>query len=329
MIYKLISIIVPNYNKSDFISETITAVLAQTYINWELLIVDDNSTDNSWQIIKGYAKKDQRINAFENNSGRKGGSVCRNIGLKRAKGEFVIFLDSDDFLVKTCLEKRLVEFHINMEADFIVFPMGTFYYKIGDCSSKWIPDRNNHLQKFLMHMLPWQTMQPIWKRKILEKIDGFDEAFPRLQDVEIHTRVLLEDDVNYMVSKSRTPDCYYRISEERKIAHPSLFYSQWVDAVELYITKTIHILNFGGFNKNKHFLKGTLIRGITTLLNAKKNGEIDEEDSKQLINRLFDFSKKKFNQVLYLKIYVKLYNKGFYRIKGFNFIFQNIIIITK
>ena len=92
---ELVSIITPAYNCEKYISETIDSVLAQTYSNWEMLIVNDKSTDNTEKIINAYSQRDTRIkviNLIENS----GAAVARNKALEKAKGRFIAFLDSDD-----------------------------------------------------------------------------------------------------------------------------------------------------------------------------------------------------------------------------------------
>lgn len=323
---KLISIIVPNYNKSNFISEMIESVLSQSFHNWELLFIDDNSTDKSIAIVEEFVQNDQRIKLLNNNSGIKGASACRNIGIIKAKGEFIIFLDSDDLLLKSCLENRVREITTLYELDFIIFSMGTFYYEIGDSKNIWTPPYSNHLNKFLMHDIPWSIVQPIWKKEFLEKINGFDEVYSRLQDVEMHTRALLEHNVKYKISESKTPDCFYRISEERKIMNPIMFYTHWVDSIEIYIEKTFRNIELVKFIKDSSLLKGTLINGLTTLLYAEQKGDINEDDSNRLISRLLKLSLYRFENEKYLKMYIKLYRMGFHNIKGFNFVLRNLYI---
>lgn len=103
----LISIIVPIYNAEKFIKETIETVLNQTINNFELILVDDISTDNSSKIIKEYTKKDSRIKYVKLE--KKGlASGARNRGVLEAKGEFVCFLDADDLWSKDKLEKQLL-----------------------------------------------------------------------------------------------------------------------------------------------------------------------------------------------------------------------------
>jgi glycosyltransferase involved in cell wall biosynthesis len=102
----LVSIITPNYNCAKFILQTIESVLNQTYQNWEMLIIDDCSTDGSYEIALKYAGKDSRIHVFRmgKNSGT---AICRNKAIDLSRGEYLAFLDSDDIWLPRKLERQL------------------------------------------------------------------------------------------------------------------------------------------------------------------------------------------------------------------------------
>lgn len=101
----LVSIIMPSYNTASFIEETIKSVLDQTYTNWELIIVDDCSADNTDEIVSCYLK-DERIHYLKNDM-NSGAAISRNKALKEAKGRYIAFLDSDDLWKPEKLEKQL------------------------------------------------------------------------------------------------------------------------------------------------------------------------------------------------------------------------------
>lgn len=103
---KLVSIITANYNCENFISDTIESVLSQTYENWEMIIVDDVSSDNSVEIIKSYIKQDSRIKLIELEI-NSGAAVARNRAIKEAKGRYIAFLDSDDLWLPKKLELQI------------------------------------------------------------------------------------------------------------------------------------------------------------------------------------------------------------------------------
>ncbi len=102
----LVSIITPTYNSAATIAATIASVLNQTYRNWELLIVDDGSSDNTMDIVKEYQKQDSRIVLFrlEHNSGA---AVARNTAIRQAKGRYIAFLDSDDKWMEDKLTQQI------------------------------------------------------------------------------------------------------------------------------------------------------------------------------------------------------------------------------
>jgi glycosyltransferase involved in cell wall biosynthesis len=102
----LVSIITPCYNSEKFIGTTINSVLDQSYTNWEMIIVDDLSTDNSVKIIEKQQTKDIRIKCIRLTK-NSGAAVCRNTAIKIASGRYIAFLDSDDLWVASKLEKQI------------------------------------------------------------------------------------------------------------------------------------------------------------------------------------------------------------------------------
>ena len=103
---KLVSIITPTYNCAKFIAATIDSVLAQTYKNWEMIIVDDCSQDDTQRIVEDYVSKDSRIRYYllDKNSGA---AVARTTAMNLAKGSYMAFLDSDDIWLPNKLEQQI------------------------------------------------------------------------------------------------------------------------------------------------------------------------------------------------------------------------------
>lgn len=102
----LVSIITPAYNAAAYIAETIASVFAQTYTNWEMLIVNDCSKDNTAEIVQSYAAKDKRIKLI-NLKQNSGAAIARNAAIQNAKGRYIAFLDSDDLWKKEKLQKQI------------------------------------------------------------------------------------------------------------------------------------------------------------------------------------------------------------------------------
>ncbi len=117
----LVSVIIPCYNSEKFISDTIRSVLNQSYHNFEIILIDDGSTDKTIKLIQGFAENDSRIKLFTTeHSGRP--SVPRNFGVKKSRGEYLAFLDSDDLWTKEKLKYQL-EVLVNNPQVSLVYSM--------------------------------------------------------------------------------------------------------------------------------------------------------------------------------------------------------------
>lgn len=125
----LISVIIPVYNVEKYLRQCLDSVLNQTYTNYEVIMVDDGSTDSSYDICLEYCKKDGRFKAFHKENG--GASTARNVGLKESKGEYIFFLDSDDWLEFNTLSLMLNT--ANVEKSDLVF-----------CEAQAINELNNN-----------------------------------------------------------------------------------------------------------------------------------------------------------------------------------------
>ncbi len=112
----LISVITPTYNRADFIGEAVESVLAQTYPHFELLIVDDGSTDNTPEVLQRF-NEDERVRLFRQEN--QGQSIARNVALAEAKGDFICFLDSDNYWPREKLEQQLRIFEQSPEVDVL------------------------------------------------------------------------------------------------------------------------------------------------------------------------------------------------------------------
>lgn len=123
----LVSIVTPVYNAERFIKETIDSVISQTYSNWELILVDDCSSDSSADIISEYIKKDDRIKYIKNEV-NSGAAVSRNNGIEASKGQYIAFVDSDDVWENEKLEKQL-EF---MKKNSYPFTFTSYRYVLED-----------------------------------------------------------------------------------------------------------------------------------------------------------------------------------------------------
>ena len=127
---KHISIIIPCYNQAHFLDQALQSVLNQTYLNWECLLINDGSTDETEIISNKWIKKDSRFKYFYKENG--GLSSARNFGLDNAEGDCIVFLDSDD-----CIEKNKLEASLNLmikdDLDLVISDFLTLSFLLGAC----------------------------------------------------------------------------------------------------------------------------------------------------------------------------------------------------
>jgi glycosyltransferase involved in cell wall biosynthesis len=323
----VVSIIIPNFNKATFIAESIRSVLEQDFEDWEAIIVDDGSTDNSVEIINNLVSNDPRLKLFQRNRLPKGGSTCRNIGIENARGDYLFFFDSDDLMTKDCIGERVNLMQDNTTLDFAVFPVGTFYKAIGDSTMVWRTKKGDHLKQFLRHDLPWHTMSPLWRTSFVKnKLNGFDESFPRLQDVEFHTRALLQKGLEYKIVHNTTPKCFYRIDHERTKQSQAQGLQTMYQGVKKYIQTFKEKVDDP---KIKRKLRGTLFSFLNQLNYSLKSKSVTNVEHHALYQGILsdwgDNTLISKQTIRGLKLYTKLYNAGIYRLKGFNWISKRVI----
>lgn len=130
----LVSVIIPFFNREKFLGEAVESVLGQTATDWELILVDDGSTDHSRRIAEEFVRRHpEKIRVAAHPDGRnRGASAARNLGIGQARGEYLTFLDSDDVLLPDALERELRAFAANPAADAVC---GTL-----ECWYSWSPD---------------------------------------------------------------------------------------------------------------------------------------------------------------------------------------------
>ncbi len=319
----IVSIIIPNYNKGELVRHSLDGLLRQTLGEWEAVVVDDCSTDGSWAIIQDYATRDKRIRAVRNEINR-GGNYCRNLGVKMSLGKYIVFLDSDDWLSNDCLENRVheIERAENRTVDLLVFPMtSTMDGKTGRI---WRSDtRKDALVGFLRHEIPWTIMMPIWRREAFERVGGFDEAFPRLQDVELHTRALLIG-INYKFSERKTPDCFYFTGESRMTTDHLRAVRTFVRAVSMYVHKMRDSIGAADLEQNTktrllNALSETSLATISNIGVLYQRGQISKTDRDVQLGVILQSADWG------ARFHAGIYRGGFNRIRGVNFLSRRLL----
>ncbi len=229
-----ISVIVPVYNAASCLDETVQSVLCQTHPCWELLLVDDGSTDGSGDLCNQYAEVDQRIQAFHIPNG--GFCRAKNHGLRHATGNWVLFLDDDDLLVPDALEKMLAS---SAGVDLVMglyqtfpnptvrtenIPNGLF------CSYKEIGPVLKELYDPYFLISPWSKL---YRRNLLK--DGFYPEQP-----PIHGDLLFIFRILPVCNGIRLlPEVVYQYRRSDRISHTRHFHGEWLHVYrEMYSAMT-------------------------------------------------------------------------------------------
>lgn len=233
---ELISVIMPAYNAGLFIQQSIDSVLAQTYKQWELLIVDDGSTDNTAEVVKQNCLADARIKYIYQPNGKQG--KARNNGIGEAHGEYIAFLDADDLWLPGKLEQQIAE--IKSGAYDLVFSDSYFFY---DSQSLNLTERMHTLtgvfqgrdavELFLaINRIPILTV--LAKKSKILAVNGFTEKeqIQCAEDYHLWLQLLLQDNVFY---GSGTVTAAYRLHANAatgsdKLASrqiPEMLYDLW------------------------------------------------------------------------------------------------------
>jgi len=182
----VISVIIPSYNYGHFIGQAIEGIIAQTYRDWEILVIDDDSRDNTEEVVRKYSELYPQIHYFW--QANAGPSAARNRGIDNMKGEYVQFLDPDDLFEKRKFEEQIRIFEENQQADIVYSSMRYFTkdpydeadrrYSFWGVDKEWVPKFQGRGSSFLPQALKGNFTHfssMLFRRRIIEKAGRFDE----------------------------------------------------------------------------------------------------------------------------------------------------------
>jgi len=199
----IVSVVIPTYNRAEFITRSVKSALKQTIKNIEVIVVDDGSTDNTNQVISNINDERLRfIKLFEN----KGAPAARNIGLKNSKGQYICFLDSDDEILPSKLEKQLEVFNNLKEKKSIVYC--GFYYiysKTNEAVKEFIPKEKGDIYNKIIENNCVGSPTPLIHRECFEKSGLFDESLESCQDWDMWIRLSKHFKFEFI------PDCLAKV----------------------------------------------------------------------------------------------------------------------
>ena len=246
---ELVSIIMPSYNSEDFISEAIESVLKQSYLDWELLIIDDKSTDSTQKIMTDFANKDSRISYIikDENSGP---AKSRNLGIEKAKGRYIAFLDSDDRWDTVFLEK-MVKFAEEKKYSFVFSSYRQMNEELSSCFSIFhVPEKINF--NGVLKSCPISALAMLYDVKALGK--EYMEDISR-EDVSLWLKLLKKTEYAWGLDE---PLADYRIRQNSRSRNKfKILLQQWGvyrDYLKLsYIKSTYLIINWAVRSFKKYF----------------------------------------------------------------------------
>jgi len=276
---ELVSIIMPAYNAGNYIAASIQSVLAQTYPDWELIVVDDGSTDNTANVIQQFVRRDGRVKYIFQENGRLG--KARNTGIMNSGGPLIAFLDSDDLWVETKLEKQtqaMVEQDVDVVfSDCYIFrdqntadETTTFKSLVGRFAG---PDILDLLIR--QNRIPVLTI--LLKRTALQRVGWFDEPITGCEDYDLWLRLAKANADFYGMADVLAR---YRRHDAAMTAVAS---NLWKPMLEI-VRRHIHDTRLSESEKNRR-ITGLYRELIASLIDEGKIAE-----AKQFVQELYAFN---------------------------------------
>lgn len=260
----LVSIIIPTYNRAHFIADTLNSILTQTYTNWECIIVDDGSTDDSEFIISKYATSDSRFKFYNRPIDRiKGANTCRNYGFELCKGEYINWFDSDDIMFEDFLDAKIKEF--TSEINLVVTTCFMVDEMLNNRKILFLDERADLFNEYSTLKLKIITGSVIFKKSFLADRELFLHKISRGQELELFSRLF------FKLSKEKykicnTPLFLYRQHYNSKTYKDTGYIKKYKESLA-YIhaenfKKSIELQDLELINKHYQLLVDYFFRGL-------------------------------------------------------------------
>ncbi len=293
----LISVIIPNFNNSSYLKECISSVFNQTYKNIECIVIDDNSTDNSIEIITSLKKQFPYLLYFKNDT-NKGVSYSRNRGAEIAKGNYISFLDADDYWLSTKLEKEL-DLIDGTKANLVFTPYKWFNQEETLSNTNAIENKRTNVFDYWKDSLISPSGLTI-KKDFFTEVGGFDTTLKGCEDMDFFFRCAIKDfkilstesyNVKIRIHEGNTKNNYQRMYEGHIIS-----LKKWCEIVE----------------ENKEYKTSEYITAVRNKL-SKARYYASMLNSRSLKLKTFKigfkiFGVKYFDKVLLFSLYKILFN---------------------
>lgn len=239
----MISIIVPCYNVADFLGETLDCILAQSYPDWECVIVDDGSTDGTAEVAAEYGRKDSRFKyVYQDNKGLAG---ARNTGIKNSSGKYILPLDGDDLIDSSYIEKGVKTLENENDVK-VVYAFARFF---GAKSNIWRLRDYSYKQLLLGNRI---FCSCIYRRADYDRVNGYDEKLPVYEDWDFLIRMLYPDGKVFRIPETMF---FYR-ARQGSLLNSADSAKRCLEAKKYIFKKNIDIY-YEYFDKNPIALYGT------------------------------------------------------------------------
>jgi len=242
---QLVSVIIPCFNYARYLPAAIDSLLNQTYVNWEAIIINDGSTDETEKIASKFSETDSRIKYIHLE--HRGPSSARNAGLKTAQGEFIQFLDADDLLEARKLEAQIKFFNEHPGADIVYGNVRYFsdrkpnehLLSMDGYNREWMPKvsgKGDEILKFLIQSNIMVISSPLLRRRVIEITGVFDDNLRASEDWDIWIRCALNEfSFNYLdLPETKALIRYHQTSYSK---NPRLMYSTAIEIHQKHVKK--------------------------------------------------------------------------------------------
>lgn len=295
-----LSVIIPCFNGFEYLKHMIDCCERQTFTDWELIIVDDGSTDDTSNKISTYSSRNSRIKFFQRDRLPKGSLTCRNIGFKHSSGQYIIHFDADDIFTDDCFENRVKYMDEHPECDYATFLAQGFHC---DGEQKMVYERfygvfeseRDLLERFLSVSYPFSIWCNIYRRHIVEKYP-WDESVKVYSDFS-YALPMIFDGINHSFAQNTTPDYLYRRFYSKQNMCSSAVNPEKCTSTNYLFTKVLEILSS---RSDSDIRKKQFLRFIVLHFERLVNGR-NEYDVNEYINILKPFYERKlinqFNKI--------------------------------
>ena len=331
-----VSVIIPAFNYGAFIGSTLESVLSQEYEDWECIVIDDGSTDNTAQIVKGYAARDRRIlHIWQNNQGISG---ARNKGLLLARGEYIQFLDADDLIESRKILKQIQYLERHPETD-LVYGSARYFrserpnkrlfgHGLSGTDEPWMPEisgAGKEIQAALIKANIMVVHAPLVRRRLIDQVGAFDQKLSPVEDWDYWLRCAIQGAAFQFLDEEGTLSLVRLHPKSATQDRSRMHLHEWMARRKwdkILHDRSIIESNREMFNSlTQHIAieqveSGRLFSGIRFLLSAARGCSTSKESLKWIYAALAaPFAPKgRFDEIAYLPIKESL--KILFRVKG-------------